>query len=135
MKWTNIVAFFAATFGIGKSVVKVDEATQSPTFTAEQADKLDEALGNLEQLKTDNTELTGKLETAQKDLDTANETITARDQRIAELEAELKAPGRSGAEANDDPEPETGNTFGPGHPLYTSADAEAAENAKLWGKK
>jgi hypothetical protein len=128
MKWTNILALMVAQFGSGKTSVKVDEATNSPTFTAEQADKMDEALAQLATLQTENGTLSADLATAQSTINTLNETIVALEAEVAELG---KAPGKTGAESNDPPV-ETGNTFGPNHPLWTSADAIAAANKKNW---
>lgn len=129
MKWTNILALMVAQFGSGKTSVKVDEATNSPTFTAEQADKMDEALAQLATLQTEKSTLSADLATAQSTINTLNETIVSLEAEVAVLG---KAPGKTGAESNEAPVAETANTFGPNHPLWTSADQIAADNNKNW---
>lgn len=129
MKWTNIMAFLAKTFGMGKSVVKTNEEQTELTLTDEQSTQIDAALEKLSGLEAENESLQAQIE--EKD-----QELLAKGEEIKRLQDEIASrPSRSGEDAAaDDDIKENPHQFGPGHPLYTSVDAEISSIRESWKK-
>lgn len=135
MKLPKIFAFLTKKNGEGKTVVKENEATGEVTYSKEDAESIETAIGRLGEVEAELTTATETNTTLTAERDGLTAKVDTLTNRVTELEAEVETyGGKKGIPDLKVVKPEADKTEPVINQYETSVDREARNKRASWPK-